>query len=502
MSCISNARWHLWAHQLSKFRHVQSLSLAGGGLKSVQRQVKMNKLTVRNRIRLIVDDFNDFFELSLCAGYDLPYVGTIPAAGMCTGIGKIAGQDCMFIAQDSTVKAGATYPISLKKGLRATKIAIDNHLPVVSLVDSAGAFLPLQSEIFPDENHGGKTFYLQARHPAPQISVILGHCTAGGAYTPMMTDQTIIVEGQGAVFLGGPPLVKAALGTIVTTEELGGAKLHTTVSGCTDHRAKDEHEAMKMVRNIFQVGLPKGDANYRCVDSFATSRGNLDDIENLMDENGLFKPMDVLNSLLDQNFYEFKPEYGNGVTTVIGSIKSFPVACAITNGTNIANDLDSLSKLAHFTQICAAQKTPIIFILNSQLKMSNSTNCPAAISAAARLTSIISTCGVPRVNLILGDSNYDDIFFSSGLQPDFIFTWPSARYLQSSLQAEEDSPERAKHDAVYGTARLWDDGILLPKNTRSALARVLSIFKERENRKTVYSNYFWPQAPFRHYAQL
>uniref|UniRef100_A0A3Q3M154 methylcrotonoyl-CoA carboxylase n=1 Tax=Mastacembelus armatus TaxID=205130 RepID=A0A3Q3M154_9TELE len=477
-----------------KFTELSEKVRKGGGDNAIARHTQRNrKLLVRDRLRLLLDD-EGFLELSPLAGLGLPY-GDIPSAGCLTGIGRISGLWCVFIANDATVKGGTAYPITVKKQLRAQEVAIQNRLPCVYLVDSGGAFLPLQSEIFPDKNQGGRTFYNEAIMSAmkiPQVSVVCGSCTAGGAYIPTMAEEAVMVHRIGTVFLGGPPLVKAATGEEVTPEDLGGARLHAEVSGCIDHFAWEEKEAYVCTRNIISTlnfQLPEEEE--------AEVKEPLYSPEELLglapqSYNYSLDVKMVISRLTDESrFHEFKARYGTTLITGFAKIHGHLVGLVANNG-----ELSHQAALkgSHFVQLCDQRDIPLVFLQNtaptvaptlSSTQAEMNSNC---LKAQGSMMSAVACASVPKITVVIGACHGADSYAMCGraFDPNFLFLWPNARVSMAapghagsllppdSAQEEEqkkkqdDLNRRLKEEssAFYSSGRLWDDGVILPQDTR------------------------------------
>ncbi|KAM8930425.1 methylcrotonoyl-CoA carboxylase beta chain, mitochondrial-like [Pelodytes ibericus] len=479
----------------------------GGGENAIVRHTQRNKkLLVRERLRLLLDE-EPFLELSPFAGLGLPY-GDVPSAGCLTGVGKISGIWCMFIANDATVKGGTAYPISVKKQLRAQEIALQNRLPTVYLVDSGGAFLPLQAQLFPDKEHGGKTFYNEAIMSAlkiPQVAVVCGSCTAGGAYIPTMAEETIIVDQIGTIFLAGPPLVKAATGESVSSEDLGGAKLHSRVSGCVDHFAPTEAEAYQRARMIIST------LNF---DSLTEEAPQYEDpLYDAQELEGL-APRDysctldiklILSRLTDgSRLLEFKADYGTCLVTGFGSVEGHLVGIVGNNG-ELTHD--AALKGSHFVQICNQRSIPLLFLQNTTSRESQPTNMLKAeaetnrLKAQASMMSAVACASVPKITLVIGGCHGGESFAMCGrsFEPNFLFLWPNARVAlvdPNSVSVEsQDSAvdetglqttlERLKEEssAFYSSARLWDDGVILPQDTRQVIGKCLRIISQQKSQK-------------------
>jgi 3-methylcrotonyl-CoA carboxylase beta subunit len=481
----------------------------GGGAKAVARHTARHKLLARDRIEHLVDPGTPVLELSALAGC----MQDIASGGIVTAIGIVAGQPCMIIANDATVKGGTYFPVTVKKHLRAQEIALQNRLPCIYLVDSGGAYLPEQAAVFPDKMHFGRIFFNQATMSAaaiPQIAVVCGSCTAGGAYVPSMSDETIIVQGNGTIFLGGPPLVKAATGEVVTAEDLGGATVHTTISGVADHSAANEEEAMRLTRDIVaSLGLAAGEAAPKVASSSWE--------EPLYDPNelgGIFpvdskQPVDVrlvLARILDgSRFHEFKKGYGPSLVTGFGKIMGQDVGIIANNGILFS---ESAMKGAHFVQLCCQRGIPILFLQNiTGFMIGQKYEHEGIAKHGAKLVTAVSTATVPKLTLILGGSygagNYG--MCGRAFDPRFLYMWPQAKIsvmggeqaanVLSTIQRDnieagggewtaeqeadfkrpiEEQFER-ESSAYYSTSNIWDDGIIDPGDTRMVLGQSLAI---------------------------
>ncbi|XP_077450710.1 biotin-dependent 3-methylcrotonyl-coenzyme A carboxylase beta1 subunit isoform X2 [Stigmatopora argus] len=504
-------------HRNSKTCHNRYVQLnkkvtKGGGDNAIARHTQRNrKLLVKDRLRLLLDD-EDFLELSRFAGLGLPY-GDIPSAGCLTGVGKINGLWCVFIANDATVKGGTAYPITVKKQLRAQEVAIQNRLPCVYLVDSGGAFLPLQSEIFPDKNQGGRTFYNEAIMSAmkiPQVSVVCGSCTAGGAYIPTMAEETVMVHRIGTMFLGGPPLVKAATGEEVTPEELGGARLHAEVSGCVDHFAWEEKEAFEYTRNIISTlnfTLPEDDDKEEERPLYSS-----DELLGLAPRsyNYSLDAKMVISRLTDgSRFQEFKARFGTTLITGFAKIHGHLIAIVANNG---ELSYQAALKGSHFVQLCDRRDIPLIFLQNTPpsaavtLSVSQAEINSNRIKAQASMMSAVACASVPKITVVIGGCHGADSYVMCGrsFDPNFLFLWPNARvsmtaagYAGSLLhpnsehqQDEEDIAKKMQSkinltleeesSAFFSSGRLWDDGVILPQDTRRVLRDCLEIIKQKQ----------------------
>ncbi|KFP45269.1 hypothetical protein N324_12188, partial [Chlamydotis macqueenii] len=455
----------------------------GGGEHAILRHTQRNKkLFVRERLKLLLDDAS-FLELSPLAGLDMPY-GDVPAAGCLTGIGKICGIWCVFMANDATVKGGTIYPIGVKKQLRAQEIAMQNRLLAVYLVDSGGAFLPLQSELFPDKTHGGRLFYNEAIMSAmgiPQVAVVCGSCVAGGAYVPTMAEEAVIIDKIGTLFLAGPPLVKAATGEYVSPEDLGGAKLHSEVSGCSDHFASSEKEAYECIRNVIST------LNYDPLPEEAVEHDSpLYSSDELL---GL-APQDyrctlpvklILSRLMDgSRFQEFKANYGTTLVTGFGHVEGRLVGIVANNG-ELSHDASL--KGSHFVQLCSQRSIPILFFQNTAPHTAEPTSISQVLKAQASMMAAVACAAVPKITIVIGGCFGPDSYVMCGrsFSPNFLFLWPNARvalvdvrHFSTVPQAGDDESElkhlkeklEAESTAFYSSTRLWDDGVILPQNTR------------------------------------
>ena len=485
-----------------------ALARKGGGEKYQQRHQERGKLLVRDRIDALVDPGAPFLELSQLAALDV-YGDGIAAAGIVTGVGRVAGQECMIIANDATVKGGTYCPLTVKKHLRAQDIAAQNNLPCIYLVDSGGAYLPMQDEVFPDRDHFGRIFYNQANLSAnniPQIAVVMGSCTAGGAYVPAMADESIIVDGQGTIFLGGPPLVRAATGEIVTAEELGGADVHTRESGVADHFARNDHHALKLARRavsrlnrVKHIGL-----------DLAEPREPLYDPAELYgvipkDPRQQYDVREVIARTVDGSvFDEFKPRFGATLVCGFARIHGYPVGVIANNGILFS---ESAQKGAHFVELCGQRKIPLVFLQNiTGFMVGKEYEAGGIAKHGAKLVTAVSTVAVPTITVIIGNSygagNYG--MCGRAFEPRFLFSWPNSRISVMGgeqaagvlAQVKRDQKERAGEDwseedeaafkqpildryeqqghPYYASARLWDDGVIDPAQTRQVLGLALS----------------------------
>ncbi|NQU30555.1 MAG: methylcrotonoyl-CoA carboxylase [Anaerolineae bacterium] len=487
----------------------------GGGPKYRQRQEEQGKLFVRERIERLLDPKSPFLELSSLAAKEL-YNGAAAGAGLVTGIGRVSGREVMIVANDATVKGGSYYPITVKKHLRAQQIAEENHLPCLYLVDSGGAFLPLQAEVFPDQNHFGRIFYNQARMSAkriPQIAAVMGSCTAGGAYVPAMSDEAVIVKGTGTIFLGGPPLVKAATGEDVTAEELGGADVHTRLSGVADHFAEDDDHAIQILRDIVET-LPPTPQH----DTHLSTLGLLPPEEPLYPPEEIYGILpttfreaydvrEIIARLVDgSKFREFKARYGTTLITGFARICGYPVGIIANNGILFS---ESALKGAHFVELCEQRGTPLIFLQNiTGFMVGKDYEAGGIAKDGAKMVHAVANTSVPKLTVVIGGSfgagNY--AMSGRGYLPRFLWMWPNARISvmggeqaanvlltvkQDQLTREGAEPMNAEEaeafkapilekyesegNPYYSTARLWDDGVIDPIDTREVLGLALSV---------------------------
>lgn len=492
----------------------------GGDEKSRQRHLAHGKLLPRERIFELIDKGSPFLELSPLAGYEL-YEDKIPAGGIITGIAQVAGQECMIIANDATVKGGTYYPITVKKHLRAQEIAFNNHLPCLYLVDSGGAFLPKQDEVFPDKEHFGRIFYNQANLSAqniPQIAVVMGSCTAGGAYVPAMADESIMVKNQATIFLAGPPLVRAATGEIVSAEELGGAEVHCRTSGVADHYAQDDKHALAIARQVV--------ANLNRCKKIALA--TKEPVAPLYDSRELYgivnqdsrKPYDVreiIARIVDASeFDEFKALFGTTLVCGFAHIHGYPVGIVANNGILFA---ESALKGTHFIQLCNQRGIPLVFLQNiTGFMVGQKYEAQGIAKHGAKMVTAVACATVPKFTIIIGGSfgagNY--AMCGKAYEPRFLWMWPNARIsvmggeqaAQVLSQVTQDKnarnnipwPEEEKNAAMakireqyetqgnpyYASARLWDDGIIDPIDTRMVLGLAISAALNAPITKTTY----------------
>ncbi|MBB6420498.1 carboxyl transferase domain-containing protein [Streptomyces sp. AK010] len=480
----------------------------GGGEKARARHTARGKLLPRDRVDTLLDPGSPFLELAPLAA-DGMYEGQAPAAGVIAGIGRVSGRETVVIANDATVKGGTYYPMTVKKHLRAQEVALDNRLPCVYLVDSGGAFLPMQDEVFPDRDHFGRIFYNQARMSGagiPQIAAVLGSCTAGGAYVPAMSDEAVIVRGQGTIFLGGPPLVKAATGEVVTAEELGGGEVHSRTSGVTDHLAENDAHALRIVRTIVSTLPSRGALPWEVTEA----------TEPKVDPHSLYgavpvdsrTPYDVreiIARVVDgSRFAEFKSEFGQTLVTGFARIHGHPVGIVANNGILFS---ESAQKGAHFIELCDQRGIPLVFLQNiSGFMVGKDYEAGGIAKHGAKMVTAVACTRVPKLTVVVGGSygagNYS--MCGRAYSPRFLWMWPNAKIsVMGGEQAasvlatvkrdqlegrgeswppeDEDAfkaPIRAQYErqgnAYYASARLWDDGVIDPLDTRQVLGLALT----------------------------
>lgn len=476
----------------------------GGGAGVIAKHRKRNKLLARERIQLLCDPNTPFLELSPLAAWDM-YDNEAPSVGIVTGIGLVEGQECIIVANDATVKGGTYYPMTVKKHLRAQEIAEQNHLPCIYLVDSGGAFLPLQADVFPDRYHFGRIFYNQARMSSqhiPQIAAVMGSCTAGGAYVPAMSDETVIVRGNGTIFLGGPPLVKAATGEEVSAEELGGADVHCRTSGVTDHYALNDEHALAICRSIVSHLNRR---KYIPWDVHPPEPPRYDPAELYgivpRDYRKSYDVHEVIARIIDgSRFHEFKELYGTTIVCGFARIMGYPVGIIANNGILFS---ESALKATHFIELCAQRQTPLIFLQNiTGFMVGRQYENSGITKDGAKMVMAVANASVPCFTVIIGGSfgagNYG--MCGRAYSPRQLWMWPNARIsvmggeqaasvlatvrkagLEArgeSMSEEEEAafkqPILDKYEAegnpYYSTARLWDDGIIDPRDTRTVLA--------------------------------
>lgn len=480
----------------------------GGGESARDRHVSRNKLLPRDRVAQLLDPGSPFLEIGQLAAYGM-YGNEAPAAGLIAGIGRVQGVECMVVANDATVKGGTYFPITVKKHLRAQEIALQNNLPCIYLVDSGGAFLPLQDEVFPDREHFGRIFFNQANMSAqgiPQVAVVMGSCTAGGAYVPAMSDETVIVRNQGTIFLGGPPLVKAATGEVVSSEDLGGGDVHTRISGVADHLAENDAHALQIARRIA--------ANFNRVKASSVSLSESE--EPLYDPEEIYgiipqdtrKPYDVrevIARVVDgSRFDEFKARYGSTLVTGFARLYGMPVGIVANNGILFG---ESAQKGAHFIELCAQRGIPLLFLQNiTGFMVGRKYENGGIAKDGAKMVTAVATAQVPKITMLLGGSfgagNYG--MCGRAYSPRFLWMWPNARISVmggeqaasvlatvkrdgieargNTWSAEDEAafkaPIREQYESqghpYYATARLWDDGVVDPAQTRRVLGLSLA----------------------------
>ncbi|MCB0422655.1 MAG: methylcrotonoyl-CoA carboxylase [Bdellovibrionales bacterium] len=480
----------------------------GGGNAALEKHRKRGKMTARERIDRLKDPGTPFLEFSKLAAYEM-YDGKVPSAGIVTGIISVHSQECVVVANDATVKGGTYHPMTVKKHLRAQEVAMENGLPCLYLVDSGGAFLPLQAEVFPDRDHFGRIFYNQAQMSAagiPQISAVMGSCTAGGAYVPAMSDENIIVDQTGTIFLGGPPLVKAATGEEVSAEDLGGARVHSAISGVSDHFAQDDEEAIEIIREIAEH------FNRKKQSALKTKKPEeplyrSEELYGIIphDSRQPFDIREVIARIVDgSEFHEFKRNYGDTIVTGFAHIFGFPVGIVANNGVLFS---ESAMKATHFIELCDQRGTPLVFLQNiTGFMVGQKYENEGIAKHGAKMVMAVSNTRVPKFTVVIGGSygagNYG--MCGRAFQPRQLWMWPNAKIsvmggeqaanvlltvkrdnlmakgedLTEEEQKSFTEPIRDKYEkegsALYSTARIWDDGIIDPKETRKVLALGIS----------------------------
>lgn len=480
----------------------------GGTQKSRDKHLARGKLLPRDRVKALLDPGSPFLELSQLAAYKM-YDDNIPAAGIITGIGRIAGQECIIVANDATVKGGTYYPLTVKKHLRAQTIAQENNLPCIYLVDSGGANLPNQDDVFPDKEHFGRIFFNQANMSAqaiPQIAVVMGSCTAGGAYVPAMADESIIVKEQGTIFLAGPPLVKAATGEVVSAEDLGGADVHCRTSGVADHYAQNDHHALTIARSAIANLNRVKDISVN-IESVEDPAYNTNEIYGIVpkDSRQPFDIREIIARVVDgSKFDEFKTLYGTTLVCGFSRIYGYPVGIVANNGILFG---ESAQKGAHFIQLCAQRKIPLVFLQNiTGFMVGKQYEASGIAKHGAKMVTAVATAQVPKFTVLIGGSfgagNYG--MCGRAYDPRFLFMWPNARISvmggeqaagvlaqvkrdQKDLKGEKwsDAEEAAFKKPIienyehqghpyYASARLWDDGVIDPAQTRDTLGLAIS----------------------------
>ncbi len=479
----------------------------GGPQTARDKHVARGKLLPRDRVDALLDRGSPFLELSPLAAHGM-YDDDAPGAGIIAGIGRVAGRECVVVANDATVKGGTYYPITVKKHLRAQEVALANNLPCLYLVDSGGAFLPKQDEVFPDREHFGRIFFNQATMSArgiPQVAAVLGSCTAGGAYVPAMSDEAVIVRDQGTIFLGGPPLVKAATGEVVTAEDLGGGLLHSKTSGVTDHLADDDAHALRIVRSIVGTFGPRTEKPW----DVAVSEEPLLDPAELYgvvpaESRTPYDVREVIGRIVDgSRFHEFKKEYGATLVCGFASVHGHPVGIIANNGVLFA---ESALKGAHFIELCDQRSVPLLFLQNiTGFMVGREYEAGGIAKHGAKMVTAVACARVPKLTVVIGGSfgagNYS--MCGRAYSPRFLWMWPNARISvmggeqaasvlstirRDGIEARGDSWSAAEEDGFkepirqqyedqgnpyYSTARLWDDGVIDPKDTRTVVGLAL-----------------------------
>ena len=493
---------------LAGLRESSSEVRRGGSEKARKRHEERGKLFVRDRIERLLDPDTAFLELSPLAAYGM-YDGNVPSAGIVTGIGRVSGREVVVVANDATVKGGTYYPMTVKKHLRAQEVAEQNHLPCIYLVDSGGAFLPLQDEVFPDREHFGRIFYNQARMSAkgiPQIAAVMGSCTAGGAYVPAMSDEVVIVKEEGTIFLGGPPLVKAATGEEVSAEDLGGADVHTRLSGVADHFAENDDHALAIVRQIVENLNREKNVPW----TIEEPEEPLYDVEELYgivprDYRQGYDAREVIARIVDgSRLHEFKPRYGETLVCGFARLMGHPVGILANNGILFS---ESAQKGAHFIELCCSRGIPLVFLQNiTGFMVGREYEAGGIAKDGAKLVMAVANANVPKFTVVIGGSfgagNYG--MCGRAYSPRLLFMWPNARIsvmggeqaanvlltvqednlgredkeMTEEEQDEFKKPILQKYEAegnpYHSTARLWDDGVIDPVDTRMVLALGLS----------------------------
>jgi acetyl-CoA carboxylase carboxyltransferase component len=475
---------------------------AGGDDRSIARHRERGKLPVRERIDRLVDPGSAFLELNALAASGL-YDGDAPGAGIVTGIGHVEGIECVVVANDATVKGGTYYPMTVKKHLRAQEVALENRLPCLYLVDSGGAFLPLQDEVFPDRDHFGRIFYHQAQLSArriPQVALVMGSCTAGGAYVPAMSDETVIVKGTGTIFLGGPPLVQAATGEVVSAEDLGGAEVHTVQSGVADHYALDDEHALAIGRQIVRnLAWRKPDAPWEVTKTVPPSAAP-DELYGVIpaDARQSYDVREVIARLVDgSEFHEFKERYGTTLVCGFARLHGHPIGVVANNGILFS---ESALKGAHFVELCSQRRIPLVFLQNiTGFMVGREYEAGGIARDGAKLVTAVSTTNVPKFTVIIGGSFGAGNYGMAGraYSPRQLWMWPNARIsvmggaqaarvlstVRGGFETDADrdafeAPILDKYERegspYHSTARLWDDGVIDPMDTRRVLALGIS----------------------------
>ncbi|MBJ7401340.1 carboxyl transferase domain-containing protein [Mycolicibacterium sp.] len=496
---VANREAHV--QLVAQLRDKLAVAAFGGPQRARDRHTARGKLLPRNRVDGLLDPGSPLLEIAPLAA-DGMYDDECPAAGIITGIGRVSGRECLIVANDATVKGGTYYPVTVKKHLRAQEIAAQNRLPCIYLVDSGGAFLPRQDEVFPDRDHFGRIFYNQATMSAAgiaQIAAVLGSCTAGGAYVPAMSDEAVIVRSQGTIFLGGPPLVKAATGEVVTAEELGGGDLHSRKSGVTDHLARDDRDALAIVRRIVATLGPRAQAPWEVrtpVDAIADQHELYDVVP--VDSRVPYDVREVITRIVDGGeFSEFKAEYGTTLVTGFAHIHGHPVGIVANNGVLFG---ESAVKGAHFIQLCDKRTIPLVFLQNiTGFIVGREYEEGGIAKHGAKMVTAVACARVPKLTVVIGGSygagNYS--MCGRAYSPRFLWMWPNARIsvmggeqaasvlatvsgeMTPEQEEEFKAPIRAQYEhqgnPYYSSARLWDDGVIDPADTRTILGLALSV---------------------------
>lgn len=495
----ANREQHL--ELVAELRERLATAARGGSERSRERHVARGKLLPRDRVDALLDPGSPFLELAPLAANGM-YDDECPGAGVIGGVGRVSGRECVIVANDATVKGGTYYPMTVKKHLRAQEIALQNNLPCLYLVDSGGAFLPMQDEVFPDRDHFGRIFYNQATMSAkgiPQIAAVLGSCTAGGAYVPAMSDEAVIVRNQGTIFLGGPPLVKAATGEIVTAEELGGGDLHSKVSGVTDHLAEDDRDALRIVRNIVSTFGPRAPRPWDVAETVAPAADQRELYDVVPTDARIpYDVREVIGRIVDgdaggagngSSFQEFKAEYGKTLVTGFARIHGHPVGIVANNGVLFA---ESAMKGAHFIELCDKRSIPLLFLQNiTGFMVGREYEAGGIAKHGAKMVTAVACARVPKLTVVIGGSygagNYS--MCGRAYSPRFLWMWPNARIsvmggeqaasvLGAVGSGKDPDAIRAQYEAqgnpYYSTARLWDDGVIDPADTRTVVGLALS----------------------------
>lgn len=523
----------LWREEIELINKQRAQINLGGGLKNTERQHSKNRLTARERIELLIDKNTPFYELSQFAAYQMyEEWGGAPCAGTITGLARVEGRLCMIIANDATVKAGSFFPITAKKVIRAQTIAYENHLTTIYLVDSAGIFLPLQEDVFPDQDDFGRVFYLNARMTSkriPQITAIMGMCVAGGAYLPVMTDKILMTEGSG-LFLAGPALVKAAIGQVISAEELGGAEMHSAISGTIDFKEKDDPSAIKHIRKLVkQIGYFK-ESKIRKIESRPASYSDKD-LHKIMpfDQTKTYETHEVIARIIDDaEFVEYKKDYGKTLICGYAHIGGYPVGIIANQKKHIMRKgqppqfggviyTESAEKSARFIMDCNQNYIPLLFIHDvNGFMVGRDAEQKGIIKAGAKLVNVVSNSVVPKISLVIGGTfgagNY--AMCGKAYSPNFIYSWPSSRYavmggaqaantlldikikqLERKGKKPTDEEKNELYESIkatyteqtdprYGAARLWIDEIILPEETRQRLIIALEAVSQNPEIET------------------